>query len=66
MHALEGIAMGLLTTLLTTPIRLLNVPARVIEKLIDEDSKLGNKGNILSTPLEKLAQAIEELDKEKP
>jgi len=53
--------MGLLGTLLAAPIRILNVPARVIEKLVDDDSRLDDEDNILSKPLEKLAQAVEEL-----
>jgi hypothetical protein len=54
--------MGLIGELLAVPIRILNIPARVIEKLIDEDSRLDDEDNILSRPLEKLAQAIEEAD----
>jgi len=54
--------MGLLGTLLASPIRILNVPARAIEKLVDEDSRLDDEDNILSKPLEKLAQVIEEVD----
>ena len=56
--------MGLLGKLLSAPVRLLNVPSRLIEKLVDPDSELDDEDNILSKPLEKLAQSLEEVDKE--
>ena len=56
--------MGLLGKLLAAPVRILNIPARVIEKLVDEDSERDDEDNILSKPLEKLAQAIEEVDED--
>lgn len=55
--------MGLFGKILSAPIRILNVPARVVEKIVDPNSKLDDKDNVLSMPLEKLAQAIEEVDK---
>jgi hypothetical protein len=53
--------MGLLGKLLSTPVRILNVPNRMIEKLVDSDSKLGDDDNILSTPLERLAESLDEV-----
>lgn len=52
--------MSLLGKILAAPIRLLNVPARVMEKLVDENSERGDPDNILSKPLETLAKTIEE------
>jgi hypothetical protein len=57
--------MGLLGTLLAAPVRVLNIPNRVIEKLVDPDSRRDDEDNVLSKPLEKLAQAVEELDERK-
>lgn len=57
--------MGLLGTLLAAPVRILNVPARVLEKMVDEDSRRDDDSNVLSKPLEKLAQVIEEIDDSK-
>ena len=54
--------MGLLGTLLAAPVRVLNIPNRMIEKLVDPDSERDDEDNILSKPLEKLAQVIEEVD----
>jgi len=54
--------MGLLGSLLAAPIRILNVPARALEKLVDDGSRLDDEDNVLSRPLEKLAQALEEFD----
>lgn len=54
--------MGLLGKLLAAPVRVLNIPARVVEKIVDEYSELDDEDNILSKPLEKLAQAVEEVD----
>ena len=56
--------MGLLGKLLSTPVRILNVPNRMIEKLIDSDSELGDDDNILSTPLERLAESLDEIDED--
>ena len=53
----KEVDMGLLGKLLSTPVRILNVPNRMIEKLIDSDSELGDDDNILSTPLERLAES---------
>ena len=47
--------------LLAAPVRLLNVPARTVERMVDRDSKRGDDDNILSKPLETLAQALEEI-----
>lgn len=52
--------MSILSDLLTTPVRLLNVPARVLEKVVDPDSELGDEDNVVSKPLEDVARAIEE------
>jgi hypothetical protein len=54
--------MGLLGELFALPVRVLNVPNRVIEKLVDPDSELGDRDNILSAPLETFAKTIEEID----
>ena len=54
--------MGLLGKLLAAPVRVLNIPNRVMEKLVDPDSERDDEDNILSKPLEKLAQTIEEVD----
>jgi hypothetical protein len=54
--------MGLLGKLLAAPVRVLNIPNRAVEKLVDTDSERDDEDNILSKPLEKLAQAIEEVD----
>jgi hypothetical protein len=54
--------MGLFGEILALPVRVLNVPARMVEKLADPDSELGDEDNIMSRPLEGLAQAIEEVD----
>lgn len=53
--------MGLIGKLLAAPVRVLNIPARVVEKLVDENSERDDEENILSKPLEKLAQVIEEV-----
>jgi hypothetical protein len=53
---------GLLGNLLAAPVRVLNIPARVVEKLVDPDSERDDEDNILSKPLETLAQAVEEVD----
>ena len=53
--------MGLFGKILAAPIRILNVPARAVEKLID-DSDRNDEDNLLSKPLEKIAQAVEEID----
>jgi hypothetical protein len=57
--------MKLIGKLLSIPIRIINVPARAIEKLVNPDSQIDDEENFLSKPLEKLAQAIEEIDKDK-
>lgn len=44
--------------ILAAPVRLLNTPARAVEKLMDsEDEK---DGRVLSRPLESFAEAVEE------
>jgi hypothetical protein len=53
--------MGLLGELLALPVRVLNIPNRAIEKLVDPDSKRDDDSNVLSRPLEALAQVIEEI-----
>lgn len=52
--------MGFLGKLLATPFRLANVPARVIERLV-EDTDKDDEDNILSKPLETVAKSIEEV-----
>lgn len=54
--------MGLFGDLLALPVRVLNVPARALEKLVDPDSDRDDEDNILSKPLETLAKALEEVD----
>ena len=54
--------MELFGKLLSTPVRLVNTPFRVIEKLVDPDSKRGDKDNLLSKPFESLAKVLEEID----
>jgi hypothetical protein len=54
--------MGLFGSLLAMPVRILNIPARAMERLVDSESELYDEDNALSRPLEKLAQAIEEVD----
>ena len=54
--------MGLFGKLLSTPVRILNTPARAIERLVDSDSDRDDDENILSKPLESLAKALDEID----
>ena len=56
--------MGIFGKLLSTPIRILNVPARASEKFVDPDSSRDDDENILSKPLESLAKALDEVDKQ--
>ncbi len=44
--------------LLAAPVRLLNVPLRAAEKIVDPDDRKDDR--ILSVPLEAVAEAIEE------
>jgi hypothetical protein len=60
----EGRKMGLLGDILAMPVRILNIPARAVERLVDPDSELGAEDNHLSKPLESLAKAIEEIDED--
>jgi len=48
--------MGLFGKLFSFPVRVLNVPARTIENLLDVEEK----DRVASRPLEALAEAIEE------
>jgi len=57
--------MGLFGELLAMPVRILNIPARTIERLFASDSERGDEENVLSKPLESLAKAIEEIDGKK-
>ena len=57
--------MSLFSDLLSTPIRILNIPARSLELLVDPDSESGDNDNILSKPLETIATAIDEIGKTK-
>lgn len=43
--------------LLATPVRLLNMPMRAVEKMVGDDDK---RDRILSQPLESLADSVEE------
>ncbi len=54
--------MGIFGKILSTPVRILNVPARAIEKLVDSESKCDDKDNVLSKPLESIAKALDEVD----
>lgn len=56
--------MGFLGKILSTPVRLVNAPLRALERVVDGDSELGDKENILSTPLEALARALDEIDED--
>ena len=55
--------MGFFGDLLALPVRIINVPARAIEKLVDPDSERDSESNVLSKPLETLAKTLEEVDK---
>ena len=57
--------MGILGKILSTPVRILNVPFRAIEIAIGQDNELGDDDNILSRPLESVAEALDEIDKDK-
>lgn len=52
----------MLGKLLASVVRVVNVPARAMEKFIDPDSDRGDEDNILSKPLEAIASALEEAD----
>ena len=54
--------MGFFGDILALPVRVLNVPNRAMELLVDPDSKRDDPDNIISKPLEELAKAIEEID----
>ena len=56
--------MNFIGKLLSIPVRIINSPARMVEKLVDPNSKHDDEDNILSKPLEKLAQALEEVDED--
>lgn len=56
--------MGLLGKILAAPFRILNIPARAIERFVDPNSNPGDKDNVLSKPLESVAKAVEELDED--
>jgi len=53
---------GILGKILSTPVRILNAPFRAIEIAIGQDSESGNDDNILSRPLESVAEALDEID----
>lgn len=57
--------MKVIGKILALPIRIINIPARIVEKLVDPDSELGDKNNVASAPLETLAEVIEEVFGEK-
>lgn len=53
--------------LLALPVKILNVPARALEKTVaamSGDDDIPKSDRIISKPLEKLAEAIEEIDQE--
>ena len=54
--------MGLFGELLSMPVRILNIPNRAIELLVDPESERDDEDNLLSKPLETIAKAIEEID----
>ena len=53
--------------LLALPVRLLNVPNRAVEKLVDSmcGGETSKEDRILSKPLESLAEAIEEISEDR-
>lgn len=51
--------MSLLGKLIAAPARLVNVPIRVIEKVVDPDDNPEDR--FLSVPLEAIAKALEEV-----
>ena len=53
--------MGLIGNLLSLPVRVLNIPARVMEDLTDTD----DDDRILSKPLDVLANEVEKVDESK-
>lgn len=50
----------MLGRLLAMPIRILNVPVRTVEKLVDREGEVHTQDLVLSRPLEELAEAVEE------
>jgi hypothetical protein len=48
--------------ILATSVRILNAPLRATEKFIDPESQRDDETNVLSAPLESLAEALEEAD----
>lgn len=53
--------------LLSLPVKILNIPARAFEKTVaaaSGEDDIRKEDRILSKPLEKLAEAIEEIDRE--
>ena len=54
--------MGLLGKILSTPVRILNMPFRAVEKIIAPDSKRDDEDNIISKPLESIENALDEVD----
>lgn len=54
--------MSMLSDMLSSTVRIVNIPSRLIERAIDPDSRLGDKDNLLSAPLETLAEVIDEID----
>ncbi len=53
----------MLGRLLAQVVRVVNTPARAMEKFMDPDSDRDDEDNILSRPLESIASALEEVDK---
>ena len=50
--------MGLFGDLLSLPVKIVNAPIRALEDLVDTNEE----DRILSKPLEKLSEALEEID----
>ncbi len=53
----------MLGKLLASVVRVVNAPARAMEKFMDPNSDRRDEDNILSKPLESIASALEEADK---
>lgn len=51
--------MSFLSDLIALPVRILNVPAKVIEKLVDPDDEMDDEDKFLSKPLDAIADELE-------
>lgn len=52
--------MSLLGDLVSVPFKLLNVPAKVIEKFVDPGDEMDEEDKFLSKPLETIAKELKE------